>query len=77
MGKYLTQEAFGNRINCAAGVMKKKQIFFLENGDGTGESADGGAVHIRSHTGTSHFHILKKHTFSPTIFIFLAASQTC
>eukprot|EP00729_Bicosta_minor_P026579 gene26579-30912_t len=51
VGKYLTQEAFGNRINCAAGVMKKKQIFFLENGDGRGESADGGAVHIRSHTG--------------------------
>lgn len=51
-GKYLTLESFGNRINCAASIMKKKQIFFLENGDGQGTSEDGAPVHIRSHKGT-------------------------
>jgi hypothetical protein len=36
-GNYLTAEVFGNRINCNAGVMKKKQIFFLEQDASTGK----------------------------------------
>jgi len=43
-GKYLTAEVFGFGINCASNVMKKKQIFFLEQGDGDDKS-----VYIRSH----------------------------
>jgi len=33
-GKYLTVETFHSMINCNAAKMKKKQIFFLERGDG-------------------------------------------
>lgn len=29
-GNYLTAEQFGNRVNASSKVMKKKQIFFLE-----------------------------------------------
>jgi fascin 1/2 len=53
-GKFLTAETFGNKIVCAAGVMKKKQIWFLESNT-TGVSDDdthsGGNVFIRSHLG--------------------------
>ena len=41
-GNYLTAETFGNRINCNASIMKKKQIFFLE------QDASTGKVYIRT-----------------------------
>eukprot|EP00040_Diaphanoeca_grandis_P038405 m.256446 g.256446 ORF g.256446 m.256446 type:complete len:494 (-) comp34373_c0_seq1:460-1941(-) len=41
--KYLTAETFGNKIVCAASIMKKKQIFFLEQNEGAPE------VYIKSH----------------------------
>lgn len=44
-GKYLTAETFQNKIVCAASIMKKKQIFFLEQGEGEEH------VYIRSHLG--------------------------
>lgn len=43
--KYLTAETFGFRIATAAAVMKKKQIWFLEQGEGDDH------VYIRSHLG--------------------------
>jgi len=42
-GLFLTAETFGFRINCNSKVMKKKQIFFLE------QDAASGAVFIKSH----------------------------
>jgi fascin 1/2 len=42
-GLYLTAETFGFRINCNSKVMKKKQIFFLE------QDAASGAVFIKTH----------------------------
>jgi len=42
--KYLTAETFGNKIVCAASIMKKKQIFFLEQ-----DSDDAEFVFIKSH----------------------------
>jgi fascin 1/2 len=44
-GKYLTAETFQNKIGATAGVMKKKQIWFLEATDGSD------TVKIRSHLG--------------------------
>ena len=44
-GNYLTAETFGNRINCNASVLKKKQIFFLE------QDASTGKVFIRTYVG--------------------------
>jgi len=44
-GNYLTAETFGNRINCNASIMKKKQIFFLE------QDASTGKVYIRTPQG--------------------------
>jgi fascin 1/2 len=44
-GKWLTVEAFGNKLVCAAAIMKKKQIFFLEKTEGLEEVA------IRTHVG--------------------------
>lgn len=44
-GKYLTAETFQNKIVCAASVMKKKQIFFLEQKEGEDH------VYIKSHLG--------------------------
>lgn len=41
--KYLTAETFGSKIVCAASLMKKKQIFFLEQDEGSEH------VFIRSH----------------------------
>jgi len=49
-GKYLTAETFGNKIVCAASVMKKKQIWFLENNaTGKGDDVANSYVYIRSH----------------------------
>eukprot|EP00039_Didymoeca_costata_P017819 m.331053 g.331053 ORF g.331053 m.331053 type:complete len:497 (+) comp16632_c0_seq1:105-1595(+) len=42
-GKYLTAETFGFKIVCAASLMKKKQIFFLEQDEGSD------SVYFRSH----------------------------
>lgn len=44
-GKYLTAETFQNKIVCAASIMKKKQIFFLEQQEGEDH------VFIKSHLG--------------------------
>lgn len=44
-GKYLTAETFQNKIVCAASIMKKKQIFFLEQSEGDD------CVYIKSHLG--------------------------
>jgi fascin 1/2 len=44
-GKYLTAETFQNKIVCAASIMKKKQIFFLEQMEGEDH------VFIKSHLG--------------------------
>jgi fascin 1/2 len=41
--KYLTAETFGFKLNCAASIMKKKQIWFLEQDEGVE------FCHIRSH----------------------------
>lgn len=46
-GKYLTAEAFGYKIVCAAKVMKKKQTWFLETNDDPAKDT----VYIRSHLG--------------------------
>jgi fascin 1/2 len=43
--KYLTAETFQNKIVCAASIMKKKQIFFLEQSEGED------CVYIKSHLG--------------------------
>lgn len=42
-GKYLTAETFGYKIVCAANIMKKKQIWFLEQDEGADH------VYFRSH----------------------------
>jgi len=42
-GKYLTQETFGFKLACAASIMKKKQIWFLEQSEGDDH------CYIRSH----------------------------
>jgi len=43
--KWLTVENFGNKLTAAGGIMKKKQIFFLEKTEGKNEVA------IRTHLG--------------------------
>ena len=45
-GKYLTAESFGCRVNASATVMKRKQIWSLEQ-----DSAHPGVVYVRAHTG--------------------------